>query len=280
MTDTAIPSSVRASARRPRLVDRALSGPWLSVVGVGLALLAWELAARYGDIAGGLVVPFSTAVENGWSDRGFFLGETWYTARAALAGYALSVGIGVSLAVLIVSFRPAAKGVWPVIVMSQVIPKIAIAPVFLVWFGFDMTSKILIAFLLSFFPIVIDSVLGLRSTKLEQLYLARSTGAGRWRTFLRIRLPGALPSMFTGFKLGATFAVTGAIVGELVGSDRGIGRAIFAASARLNQESMYAGVLYAAILGFVAFYAIRVVEAVAIPWHVSKRKTGGGQRRR
>lgn len=275
MTETATleyPPPPRKS--RTRGVLGYLKGPGLSVLGIAAVLLFWEIAARRWDIAGGTVVPFSTALKTAWTEHSFLLGETFYTFKEALLGYVLSVIVGVGIAVAIVSFRPVSKAVWPVIVMSQVIPKIAVAPVFLVWFGFGMTSKVLIAFLLSFFPIVIDSVLGLRSTTIEQLYLARSTGAGWLKTFRMIRLPNALPSMFTGLKLAATFCVTGAIVGEFVGSDNGIGRAILASSARMNSEVMFAGILYVTGLGFIAFFSVRLVESLLIPWHVSKRAKG------
>ena len=281
MTDTAIEPGLRSRRIRPRAaVLGFLGGPGISIAGICLALLAWELAARFGHVAGGQLAPFSTAVKTGYQEHSYLLGETWYTVKEVLLGFATSVVVGIGLALAIVSSRPFSKAVWPVIVMSQVIPKIAIAPIFLVWFGFSMTSKILIAFLLSFFPIVIDTVLGLRSTKVEQLYLARSIGARDWQTFLKIRLPNALPSMFAGLKLAATFSVTGAVVGEFVGSDHGIGREIIGSSARLNTNLTYAGVLYVGAVGFIAFFSMRYLEHLAIPWHVSQRQRAIPRRRR
>ena len=261
-------------SKRTRGLAGFLKGSGLSIFGIAVVLLVWEIAARWGNIANGTVVPFTTALETAWNERSYLLSEMLYTGKAALAGYLLSVVVGVTIAVGIVSFRPVSRAVWPMIVMSQVVPKIAVAPVFLVWFGFGITSKILIAFLLSFFPIVIDSVLGLRSTSIEQIYLARSMGAGKLKTFRRIRLQNALPSMFTGFKLAATFCVTGAIVGEFVGSDNGIGRVILASSARLNPDVTFAAILYVTGLGFIAFFSIRLIEGLMIPWHVSRRQKG------
>jgi NitT/TauT family transport system permease protein len=272
VTDTTVEVVSRGTRRPGRFFAGLLRGPGISILGICLALLGWEVAARWFEVAGGALAPFSVALQTAWDERSYRLGETWYTGQEVLLGFGISVGIGLGLALLIVTFRPFSKAVWPVLVMSQVIPKIAIAPVFLVWFGFSMTSKVLVAVLLSFFPIVIDSVLGLRSTRLEQVYLAQCTGAGRWRTFTKIRLPNALPAMFTGLKLAATFCVTGAIVGEFVGSDKGIGRAVIGASARLNTELTYAGVLYVAAMGFIAFFSLRYVERLAIPWHVSQRQ--------
>jgi NitT/TauT family transport system permease protein len=179
--------------------------------------------------------------------------------------------IGVPLAVAIASVRPFEKIVYPILVMSQIVPKVAIAPLFLVWLGFGIRSKILIAFLIAFFPIVLETVAGLRSLAVEKVHLGRSIGAGPLGIFFKIRLPNALPSIFTGLKIAIVFSLTGAIVGEFTGADEGIGRAILSASAAGDTPFMFAAVAYVTLMGFAAFAAIVLLDRVAVPWHPTRR---------
>jgi NitT/TauT family transport system permease protein len=262
-----VPSTARRGAAR--LLPARL--PY-SLLGIAVGLAGWELGVRLAHVPRYVLPPFSDAVATAVTERSYLLGETWVTVQEIVLGFLLSLGVGISLAVLIVTVKPVGKAIFPLLVASQVVPKIAIAPVFLVWFGFGMGSKTLIAFLLSFFPIVIDTVLGLRSTKLETLYLARSMGAGWWPTFLHVRIPNALPHVFSGLKLAATFAVTGAIIGEFVGSDRGVGRAILVAGAGQETNLVFAGVLYISAIGFGAFLLMEYLESVVVSWHVSQRR--------
>src|SRR5258708_32382676 len=141
-----------------------------------------------------------------------------------LAGYAMAVGIAVPLAIAIASSRRFNQLVMPTMLFFQIIPKVAIAPLFLVWFGVGATPKILVAFLISFFPIVIDAAVGLRSMSVEMTDLARSMGASRMQVFARFRLPTSLPYLFSGLKVAATLAGAGAGVGGVVGAGNGPGR--------------------------------------------------------
>ncbi len=211
-------------------------------------------------------------LQNAVVERDYLLAETWVTFQEIMGGFLLSVVVGVVLAVLIVGVRWIEKSIYPILVISQVIPKIVFAPLFLVLFGFGISSKIAIAFLLAFFPVVIDTVLGLRSTTVETLYLARSTGAGWASTLFRIRLPSALPQMFAGMKLAATFSVTGAVLSEFIGADQGIGRAVFKASAGRETDVVFAGVLYITAIGFGMFLLIQYIESTVAHWHVSQRR--------
>jgi NitT/TauT family transport system permease protein len=179
--------------------------------------------------------------------------------------------VAVPLAILIVSSRPFEKSFYPLLVASQVIPKVAIAPLFLVWFGFGLLPKVLIVFLIAFFPIVINSVIGLRSMEIEKHYLAQSMGANRWQVFVKLQLPNALPSMFGGLKVAATLSVIGAIVGEFVGSDDGIGSILMTAIGSVDTVTLFAGVGYLTIMGILIFVLMDVLERLLIPWHISRR---------
>ena len=264
----------RPGARRWRLPAgrRRLGGFSYSVAGIVGGLAIWEAGVRLGNVPSYVLPPLSEVLQTAVGESGYLLAETWVTIQEIVAGFLLSVVVGISLAFLIVSVRPIARSIYPILVISQVIPKIVFAPVFLVLFGFGMTSKILIAFLLSFFPIVIDTVLGLRSTSVEALHFARSTGAGPIRTLLLIRLPNALPQMFAGLKLAATFSVTGAVLSEFIGADRGIGRAMLKASAGRETDVVFAGVLYVSAVGFGMFLLIQYIESAVAHWHVSQRR--------
>lgn len=249
----------------PRRVPYAL-------LGIMAGLATWETVVRLADVPAYVLPSLADVLATAIGERGYLLDETWITFQEAALGFLIGVGTGCVLAVLIVTWKLVASALYPLIVVSQVVPKIAIAPIFLVLFGFGLTSKVVIAALLSFFPVVMAAVFGLRSARVETIHLARSMGAGYWRTFMRIRVPAALPEVFAGLKLAGVFAVTGAIVGEFVGSDRGLGRVVIAASSTLETEIVFAGVLYIACIGFAFFLALQYLEAAVVHWHPSQRR--------
>jgi NitT/TauT family transport system permease protein len=153
----------------------------------------------------------------------------------------------------------------------QVVPKIAVAPLFIVWFGVGITPKILVAFLISFFPIVIDTCVGLRSITPEMIDLARSMGASRLQIFREFRLPTSLPYLFSGLKVAATLAVAGAVVGEFVGADKGLGYLLLVTNSNMQTALMFATIVVLTFIGLVFFYVIEFLESLLIPWHVTQR---------
>jgi NitT/TauT family transport system permease protein len=162
------------------------------------------------------------------------------------------------------------QAVYPVIVFLQIVPKIAIAPLFIIWFGFGFTPKLLLVFLLSFFPIVVSSIAGFKSADRDVMDFARTTGAGGLKLFLKIRLPQALPQIFTGLKVGAALAATAAVVAEFVASDRGLGYLLLQYNGQLDTPMVFATIVILSLIGVVVYYAVEIVERVAIPWHVSQ----------
>jgi NitT/TauT family transport system permease protein len=137
--------------------------------------------------------------------------------------------------------------------------------------GTGLAPKIAIAFMIALFPIVIDTVIGLRSVPLEMLDLSRSMGGSAWNVFWKIRLPAALPNIFAGTKVAVSLAVVGAIVGEFVGADRGLGYVIMTAQGTFNTARMFAAIVLLAIIGIVLFYGLEALERRLLPWHVSRR---------
>ena len=195
----------------------------------------------------------------------------WVTAYEMLLGYFLAVAVAVPLAIAITSSQRFDSFVMPTLLFFQVVPKVAIAPLFLVWFGVGALPKILVAFLISFFPIVIDAAVGLRSMSTEMTDLARSMGASRLQVFARFRLPTSLPYLFSGLKVAATLAVAGAVVGEFVGADKGLGYLLLVTNSNMETALMFATIVALTIIGLAFFYAVELLEAFLIPWHVTHR---------
>jgi NitT/TauT family transport system permease protein len=153
----------------------------------------------------------------------------------------------------------------------------AVAPLFIVWFGFGLMPKVFIAFLIAFFPIVINTVVGLAAIEPEKIHLARSMGLSGAATFFKIRLPNALPSIFGGLKIAITLAVVGAVVGEFVGGDAGLGYLLMSANGSMDTPLLFAGLVGLTLIGIVLFMVIEIAERFAIPWHTSTRSTGTGE---
>jgi NitT/TauT family transport system permease protein len=192
----------------------------------------------------------------------------------------LSVAVGLPVGALIVYARPVELSVYPLLVAFQTMPKAAIAPIFVVWLGTGITSKVLIAFAIAFFPIVIDTVVGLRAAQAETIHLVRSMGANAFQIFWYVRFPNALPAIFGGLKVASTLAVVGAIVGEFVSADRGLGYLVLVANGELNTRLVFACVLVLTALGMAFYFLLEALEKIVVRWHVSSRQTelaiGGG----
>lgn len=195
----------------------------------------------------------------------------WFTAYEMLLGFALAVVIAIPLAIGITASHRFDRFVTPQLLFFQVVPKVAIAPLFLVWFGVGTTPKVLVAFLIAFFPIVIDAAVGLRSMSSEMRDLARSMGASKWQVFARFQLPTSLPYLFSGLKVAATLAVAGAVVGEFVGADKGLGYLLLVTNSNMETALMFATIVALTFIGLAFFYAVEFLESLLIPWHVSHR---------
>jgi NitT/TauT family transport system permease protein len=272
------PSDDRSTANGSPLPRREMAARWIPpTAAVFVAVLIWDVTIRVFDIKPFVLPSPISVIEAAVADFPSLVSNSWITLQEVMAGFVLSVLVGVPLAVLIVSWPLAERAIYPLLIGSQVVPKIAIAPLFIIWFGFGIAPKILIAFLIAFLPIVIDTVVGLRSTEIEKIYLARSMGASRLQLFFKIRLPNAMPSIFGGLKLAITLSVTGAVVGEFIGTDRGLGRVILVANGNLDTPAVFAAVTVLSAMGVALFLLIDLLERVVIRWHVSQRGIGEGR---
>jgi NitT/TauT family transport system permease protein len=246
---------------------------WIKpIVFLVLLVAGWDLAIRLFHIPAYQVpAPYDVLVtlREEWPN---LLAQAWPTTLATLCGFALSAAFGIPVAMLIAGSATVEDYVYPLLVFSQSIPKIAIAPLFVVWFGFGLLPKVLSAFLLGFFPVVVSSVQGFKSVDPDMFDLVRALQANRWQIFRIVSVPHALPSIFAGLKVSITLAVVGAVVGEFVGANSGIGFVLQRSIGNFELPMMFAALLVLALIGVVLFWLIDLIERLLIPWHASQRQ--------
>ena len=245
-------------------------------VGICFFLLGWQFVVMIFKMPPYLL-PAPGAIAHAFIDNlPLLISNGWVTVYEMLAGYALAVGIAIPLAIAITSSQRFNEFVMPTMLFFQIVPKVAIAPLFLVWFGVGPTPKILVAFLISFFPIVIDAAVGLRSMSTEMADLAKSMGSSRWQVFAQFRLPTSLPYLFSGLKVAATLAIAGTVVGEFVGADKGLGYLLLVTNSNMETALMFATIVALTIIGLVFYYLVELLEGFLIPWHVTHRVRESG----
>lgn len=243
----------------------------LYLLPVVLILLVWEAAIQVFDIQRFLLPRPGDVLATLWESREILLDESWVTFQESLLGFLLAVAVAVPVAILLTFSKIAARIIYPVLVISQVIPKVAVAPLLVVWMGFGVAPKILLAFLVAFFPIVVNTATGLNNLEPKMIHLARSMGASTWQTFVYFRLPSSLPIFFAGLKVGVTFAVIGALVGEFVGAGSGLGHLTVIAMGSLNTELVFASIVVMAAIGVAMYVVIEILERLLVPWSRSRR---------
>lgn len=268
-----IETELRLRRARNEQRERVTSVVYPVLVMVGL-VAAWEGASRVFGIPTFLLPPPSVIAASMHTHADLLLKESVVTSVEIGLGFLLSIIVGIPLALAIFLWQPFARAVYPLLVASQAVPKVAVAPLFLVWFGFGLLPKVLIAFLIAFFPVVINTAIGLASIEREKVYLAQSMGLGPISTFFKIRLPNALPSIFAGLKISITLAVVGAVVGEFVGGQGGLGHLLLVANGSMDTPLLFAGLVALTILGVAFFGAIAIVERMLLPPHAIGAATG------
>ncbi|MPT16067.1 MAG: ABC transporter permease [Microbacterium sp.] len=263
--------ALAADRPEPPGIVRWWSRHWHPLVFVLAVLALWWVSTSLGWVPA-FIIPSPADTWAAFTDNAAYLAQnTWVTTYETVIGFVIAVVVGVLVAVLMVYSRGLEQTLYPVILFAQVIPKIAIAPLFVVWLGFGAEPKILVAVLMAFFPVVISGLAGLRTVDPEILQLASTMGASRFKTFLKVRLPAALPELLSGLKVAATLAVTGAVVGEFVGANEGLGYVILQANGNLDTAMLFAALIVMSLLGVILFGIIQIAERFLIPWHASKR---------
>jgi len=241
----------------------AYLAPLLLILSV---ILAWEVALPLFKVAP-YILPKPSAILAEFGRSGDRLWEhTVVTTREILIGFAAGSAIGILLAVLIAQSRVLERSLYPIIVFLHTVPKLAIAPIFVIWFGYGLLPKVVLVVVISFFPITVNTIYGLTSVDRNTLDLMRSVSASAWQILKWIRIPNAVPYLFAGLKISVTLAVVGAVIGEWVGTDAGLGFAILLSATQLNTPFMFAAITIISVIGVVLFYLVAVCERILIPW--------------
>lgn len=238
------------------------------VASIAFVTALWELVVRALGVPEFVLPAPSSILAEGLSDWQLYLEHTYYTLFEVAVGFALSLATGVPIAMLIVYSRILQNTIYPILVILQSVPKVALAPLIMLWFfrTHPDLPVVIITYLISFFPIVVDTATGLMTVSPELMDLARSLKAPPSRIFLKVRLPNAMPHLFAGVKVAITLAVVGAVVGEFVGGNKGLGYLILFASSQLLTKSVFVSLALLSIMGIALFGLMSWLEKLLVPW--------------
>ena len=234
--------------------------------------LFWEFSIGFFNVPLYILTPPSMIVTKAWADLPRLFAYTYVTGLETILGYMVAIVIALPLGLAIAFSSILRRTIYPFFVTIEMVPKIAFAPIFISWLGFGLLPKVIIVCLVCFFPIVLNAILAFNSLSEELQRFSRSTGAGVWRTFVKIRLPAALPQCFVGFKYAGLNATVGAAIAEFIGSDQGLGFYIQITTGNMRPELAFAGIFFLTAIGLILFGIITLAERLLIPWHISVRR--------
>ena len=242
-----------------------------------LLLIGWQLYVNFSGIRQ-TVLPGPLRVLTALAD---FWDVIWdnslYTLFETLVGFGVALSGGLVFAVLLDISPFLRQAVYPLLVASQTVPLVAIAPLLIIWFGYTLVPKIIVVWLVCFFPIVVAGVDGFAATDPETTRLFKSLNATGWQIFWKLRLPSALPFLFSGIRIAITYSVAGAIFGEYVGAEKGLGIFIQRAKNSFRNDLIFAAVLVTALVSIALFGLVSIVQHWLMPWYYRMRSEGGGQ---
>ena len=243
---------------------RTLTAPAISFL---IIIVIWQATVSFARVPRFILPPPLDVLNALIATFPILMRDTWVTARETLAGFFLSIVVAVPLAVLIATSAPLRNGIYPFLLLGQSVPKQAIAPLLLLWLGFGEMPKILLAFLTAFFPIVVNTAIGLQMTPPEMKDLGRLLSASPLKVFFKVTFPCAMPYFFAGLKVAISLAVIGAVIGEFIGADQGLGQRIVVASASQRTDVAFAAILMLSLLGIVLFGLVALAEKLLCPWY-------------
>ncbi|MCC7484276.1 MAG: ABC transporter permease [Burkholderiales bacterium] len=232
------------------------AAPLLAVVLLG----AWQAAVPLAGISEFVLPTPWIVLKRIVADWYLLLQHSWITVLEVTFGFGIAVVTGIPTALAIFYWRVFERAVYPLLVALQTVPKVVLAPLLVLYLGYDWAPKIFLAFLISYFPIVIATVVGLQSLDKPMIDLLRSMGANEWQVFVKLRMPAALPNIFGGFKVGVGLAVIGAVIGEYVAAERGIGYLQLQANAKFDTALSFAAVVVISGVGVLLFSIIGFLE--------------------
>lgn len=248
-------------------LSKFLSAALPGTVTLLAAVTLWEMIVRVLKVSP-LILPAPSKIALEFIKRADRLPEhAWTTAVEAVVGLLIGVSVAISISFLISEFRFFRRALYPLIMAKQVVPVIVFAPILLVWFGYGMMSKIVIAALICFFPVVVNTVHGLSSVQPEMIDLAKSLGSSRWRIFVKLRFPHAMPHIYTAMRPTVALAIIGAVVGEFIGGNAGLGYLIVEALRFLNLPAMFAATIALVLLGLSLYAVVEVIGLLSLGWY-------------
>ncbi len=253
--------------------DRFRYGPALGLLAAGVAL--WELLVRALRVPAYLLPAPSAVGADFHSDAGLLLSATWVTLREVLLGFLLACAAGLALALALHLSGTLSRALYPLLIASQTIPFVVLAPILVILLGFDLAPKLVIVALICFFPIVVNGTDGLRSVDPDLVRMMRTLDASRWAILQRVEWPSALPLIFSGLRVAATYAAIGAVFGEWAGSNAGLGYVMLQATPNLDTPRIFAAVVILTALSLALFLLVSLVERLAVPW---AHGSGGAER--
>lgn len=238
----------------------------VALISVAALLGLWEAIAVAFEVPTWLVPKPSDFLGRLWQDRVMIAGHAGATSLTILEGFAIGVVVAVPLALAIASIAALERGLYPVIVFLNIMPKTVVGPILIIWFGIGPLVAALIVFLMCFFPILVDAMAGFRAVDPRLFYISRTMGADRWQSFWKFRLPAAMPSIWSGMKISVVKAAEGVIVAEFIASNKGLGFMIMNASGVMDVPLMFAGFIAAALVALVFNSTMAMIGAVFMPW--------------
>ena len=241
-----------------------------------IVLAIWQAAVAVTGISE-LLLPSPTQVASAlWQDHDLFFTNGLVTVKEILLGFALGAAVGLTLGVALFYSRLLERAIYPWLVASQMVPVAAIAPILVVWFGFTILPKVLVVGLICFFPLVVNTVDGLRSVDPDMVNLMRTMGASKPRIIWIVNIPAALPFVFSGLRIAIALSVVGAVFGEWVGSSEGLGYLMLAFNNQLSTVKLFAAVFVLSVVGVALFFVVGILELVLIPWYRRGRRRASG----
>jgi NitT/TauT family transport system permease protein len=259
-------ATVAAARPSPSRLARGLGHLMPAILLSAAVLIFWEAAIRLFKVPT-FVLPAPTAIMASLAANWRPLAAAAQaTALEVLFGFILSAVAGVAVALTIVRFERFGRALYPLVVLFQNVPKVALAPIFILWFGYGLAPKILLIVVIAFFPVAIDMLAGLQSVEPSFVALMRSVGASPGKILLRVRIPHSLPHLMAGLKVAITFSVIGAIVGEFAGASEGLGYMIQFASTQLDTPLIFAALIVVSVQGLAFYYVVEYAEWFLVPW--------------
>ena len=240
---------------------------WLPTLALAVLVVAlWEATIRLFNVSS-YIVPAPSAIVVA------MIREAWplaaaavVTAKEILVGFLAAAVVGIALALIVARFRLFGRALYPLIVLFQNVPKVALAPIFILWFGYDLAPKVGLIVVIAFFPVTLSILTGIEAVEPSLIALMRSVGAGPNEILIKIQMPHALPNLMAGLKIAATFSVIGAIVGEFAGASAGLGYIIQFASTQLDTALVFAALVVVSVVGVGFYYLVEYFERLVVPW--------------